>query len=77
MFGCLAKGEEVLAASLSPNRSSVDSTSLRERKTTHRNGITLKTALVSGRYDKQGTTRMPLRAGLLKKQMPGVMLRIR
>ena len=36
----------MLAASLSPNRSSVDSTSLRERKTTHRNGGTLKSALV-------------------------------
>ena len=49
---------------------SADSTSLKERKTDHRNGITLKHALVAGRYDEQGTTRMHLRVGLPKKQTP-------
>lgn len=38
-----------------------------ERKMDTRNGETLKQALAEGRYGKQGTTRMPLRAGLLKK----------
>ena len=47
-----------------------------EHKTKTRNGETLKQALAQGRCGKQGTTRMLLRAGLLKKQKPGVMSRI-
>src|SRR6266516_2740978 len=42
-------------ASFSPNKSSVDSTSLRERKTDPRNGITLMCTLIGGRYDEQAT----------------------
>jgi hypothetical protein len=48
----------------------VESTNLPQRKTEHRNGRTLKTALVAGRYNEQETIRKPLRAGLPKKQMP-------
>jgi hypothetical protein len=51
-------------------RHPVESIRLQERKTDHRNGITLKHALVAGRYNEQGTTRMHLRAGLPKKQKP-------
>ena len=54
----------------------VESIRLKERKTDHWNGITLKKALAVGRYNEQGTTRMHLRVGLPKKQMPGVMPRI-
>jgi RNA-directed DNA polymerase len=67
----------VFASHLSPDISSVDSTSLKGRKTNRWNGGTLKQALARGRYGEQGTTRKLLRAGLLKKPMPGVMLRIR
>ena len=42
-------------ASFSLKRSSVDSISLRERKTDHRNGITLMCTLIGGRYDEQAT----------------------
>ncbi len=52
----------------SPEMYPVESIRLQERQTDHRNGITLKHALVAGRYNEQGTTRMPLRAGLPKKQ---------
>ena len=48
----------------------VESIRLKERKTDHRNGITLKIALVAGRYNEQGTTRMHLRVGLPKKPKP-------
>jgi hypothetical protein len=48
----------------------VESIRLRERKTESRNGKTLKCVLVGGRYDEQGTTRIPLRGGLPKKPMP-------
>jgi len=48
----------------------VESIRLKERKTERRNGITLKHALVAGRYNEQGTTRMHLGAGLPKKQKP-------
>jgi hypothetical protein len=55
---------------LSPDTYPVESIRLKERKTEHRNGITLKPALVGGRYNEQGTTRMHLREGLPKKQKP-------
>jgi hypothetical protein len=48
----------------------VESIRLRERKTGHWNGITLKIALVAGRYSEKGTTLMHLRVGLPKKQTP-------
>jgi len=51
----------------SPETYPVESIRLQERKTDHRNGITLKQALVVGRYNEQETIRMPLRAGLPKK----------
>jgi hypothetical protein len=55
---------------LSPEKYPVESIRLRECKTEHRNGITLKHALVDGRYNEQGTTRMRLRMGLPKKPKP-------
>jgi hypothetical protein len=55
---------------LSPETYPVESIRLKERKTEHRNGITLKLALVDGRCNKQGTTRMHLRVGLPKKPKP-------
>lgn len=55
---------------LSPGTYPVESICLKERKTEHRNGITLKQALVGGRYNEQGTTRMHLREGLPKKRRP-------
>ena len=54
----------------SPGMYPVESIRLKERKTEHRNGITLKPALVGGRYNEQGTTRMHLRGGLPKKLKP-------
>lgn len=45
----------VIIPSFHPEESSVDSTSLTERKTDYRNGITLKTALIDGRYNEQAT----------------------
>jgi hypothetical protein len=48
----------------------VESIRLQEHKTEHWNGITLKPALVDGRCNEQGTTRMPLRVGLPKKLKP-------
>jgi hypothetical protein len=62
----------MLGTHLHPKTSPVDSTGLTKRETDRRNGITLKVALVEGRYGEQGTTHMHLRAGLLKKPMPGV-----
>jgi hypothetical protein len=53
---------------ISPERYPVESIRLKECKTDHWNGITLKVALVAGRYNEKGTTRMHLRAGLPKKQ---------
>jgi len=50
--------------------SPVESTHLQQRKTEHRNGRTLKMALVAGRYNEQETIRKLLREGLPKKQMP-------
>jgi hypothetical protein len=55
---------------ISPETYPVESIRLQERKTNHWNGITLKLALVAGRYNEQGTTRMHLRAGLPKKLKP-------
>ena len=55
---------------LHPQIYPVESTNLQQRKTEHRNGITLKTALVAGRYNEQETIRKPLRVGLPKKQTP-------
>jgi hypothetical protein len=49
---------------LSPEMYPVESIRLKERKTDHWNGITLKFALVAGRYNEEGTTRTHLRAGL-------------
>jgi hypothetical protein len=54
----------------SPAMYPVESIRLRERKTEGRNGKTLACVLVGGRYDEQGTTRMPVRVGLPKKRMP-------
>ena len=54
----------------SPETYPVESIRLQERKTDHRNGITLKQALVIGRYNEQETIRMPLRARLPKKLKP-------
>ena len=45
----------VKTASVHPIKSSVESTSLTERKTDYRNGITLKTALIGGRSNEQAT----------------------
>jgi hypothetical protein len=42
----------LFARQASPIPYLVDSTHLRQRKTDTRNGITLKSALVGGRYDK-------------------------
>jgi hypothetical protein len=51
-----SKSDEVHELIISPDTSSVDSTSLKQRKTNYRNGITLKTALtVVGRYSEQAT----------------------
>ena|SRR5438270_1296568 len=55
---------------ISPEMYPVESIRLKERKTDHWNGITLKKALAVGRYNEQGTTRMHLRVGLPKKQTP-------
>ncbi len=55
---------------ISPEKYPVESIRLQERKTEHRNGITLKPALVADRCNEQGTTRMRLRAGLPKKPKP-------
>ncbi|GAC1353876.1 MAG: hypothetical protein NVSMB38_30550 [Ktedonobacteraceae bacterium] len=55
---------------ISPERYPVESIRLQERKTGHWNGVTLKSALVAGRCNEKGTTRMHLRAGLPKKRMP-------
>ena len=54
----------------SPETDPVESIRLKERKTDHWNGITLKHALAGGRYSEQGTTRMHLREGLPKKLRP-------
>ena len=48
----------------------VESIRLQEQKTDHWNGITLKRALVVGRYNEKGTTRTHWRVGLPKKQTP-------
>lgn len=45
----------MLSSLLHWHHSPVESTCLRERKTHHGNGITLKLALVGGRYDEQAT----------------------
>jgi hypothetical protein len=55
---------------ISPEKYPVESIRLRERQTDHWNGITLKHALVAGRYNEQGTTRKHLREGLPKKPKP-------
>ncbi len=55
---------------ISPETYPVESIRLQERKTDHWNGITLKRALVVGRYNEKGTTRTHLRGGLPKKQTP-------
>jgi hypothetical protein len=55
---------------ISPEMCPVESIRLKERKTDHWNGITLKVALVAGRYSEKGTTRTHLRGGLPKKQTP-------
>jgi hypothetical protein len=55
---------------LSPETYPVENIRLKERKTEHRNGITLKQALVGGRYSEQGTTHTHLREGLPKKPRP-------
>jgi hypothetical protein len=54
-------------SSLHPPNYPVESTNLKQRKTEQRNGITLKVALVAGRYNEQETIRKPLRVGLPKK----------
>jgi hypothetical protein len=55
---------------LHPKSTRWRSTSLRERKTGHRNGRTLKLALVDGRDNEQATSRKHLRGGLPKKPKP-------
>jgi hypothetical protein len=48
----------------------VESTDLKRRKTEHWNGVTLRVALVGGRYNEQETIRKHLRAGLPKSKCP-------
>jgi len=45
----------------------VDSTSLTERKTDYRNGITLKNALIDGRYNEQATRPHALEGRIAEK----------
>ncbi|HET8840493.1 MAG TPA: hypothetical protein VFN35_03460 [Ktedonobacteraceae bacterium] len=45
----------------------MDSTSLTERKTDDRNGITLKTALTDGRYSEQATRPYALEGRIAEK----------
>ena len=57
----------VETASSHPTISSVDSTSLTERKTDDRNGITLKIALIDGRYNEQATRPHALEGRIAEK----------
>jgi hypothetical protein len=50
-----------------PRMSSVESTSLKERKTDYRNGITLKNALIDGRYNEQATRPHALEGRIAEK----------
>jgi hypothetical protein len=45
----------------------VDSTSLTERKTDYRNGITRKNALIDGRYNEQATRPHALEGRIAEK----------
>jgi len=45
----------------------VESTSLKERKTDYRNGITLKNALIDGRYNEQATWPNALKGRIAEK----------
>jgi hypothetical protein len=55
----------------------VDRTNLKERKTGNRNEVTISFALSCGRSREQAPTASDENEGLSKKQMPGVMPRIR
>jgi hypothetical protein len=62
------QSDEVHELIISPDISSVDSTSLKQRKTHYRNGITLKTALtVVGRYSEQATRPYALEGRIAEK----------
>jgi hypothetical protein len=64
-------------SSVHPKLSSVESTSLKERKTDYRNGITIERLSWEVDTMSRRLGRMPSMAGLPKKQMPGVMPWIR